>query len=85
MLVLAGRPAFARPCEVVNREYIPYELATYFSSSVLYGSSNFDSFVMGTKWLYSRCFVGVCASGTCLILLAAFFVVSVKLFLHSFS
>ena len=59
--VLAGQPAFARPCEGVHR-------STSLMSSSLHLQQcpaclillTWLVFVMGVKWLYSCCFVGCC-------------------------
>ena len=61
MLVLGGRPAFARPCERVNRRM------SLMSSSLLFQLClaclvrlTWIVFVMDGKWSYSCCFVGCC-------------------------
>ena len=59
--LLAGRPAFARPCEGVHRSISP------MSSFLLLQQCpaclvrlTLIAFVMGGRWLYSCCFVGFC-------------------------
>ena len=61
MQVLAGRPAFARPCEEVHRS------TSLMSSSLLFKQCpaclvclTWIVFMMGGKWPYSCCFVGCC-------------------------
>ena len=61
MLVLAGHPAFARPCEGVHRSM------SLMSSSLLFPQCPaylvrliWIAFVMGGKWPYSTGFVGCC-------------------------
>ena len=61
MQVLAGRPAFARLCEVVHRSM------SLMSSSLLLQQCpaclvrlTWIVFVMGVRWPYSCCFVGCC-------------------------
>ena len=72
MYVLAGRPAFARPYVGV------YRSTSLMSSSLLLRQCpmclvrlTWIVFLMGGRWPYSWCFVGV-AARTCLILLATF-------------
>ena len=82
MWVLAGCPAFDRPCEGVHRSM------SIMSSSLLLQQCpaclvrlTWIVFVMGGKWPYS-CFLWGAAARTCSIFLAVSFVVAVKLFLH---
>ena len=72
MYVQAGRPAFARPYVEVRRS------TSLMSSSLLLQQCptclvclTWILFVMGGRWPYSWCFVGI-APRTCSILLAAF-------------
>ena len=61
ILVLAGRPVFARPCEGVHRS-MSLKISSLFLSqcpACLVRLSWIVS-LMGGRWLYSYCFVGCC-------------------------
>ena len=72
MLVLAGHPTFARPCEVVPRS-APLGSSSLFLQLCIACQVRLALivFVMSSKWPYSCCFVGA-ASMSCSVLLAAF-------------
>ena len=61
MLVLAGRPAFARPCEGVNRSTSLMSLTLLLQQCpACLVRLTWIVFVMGGKWPYNCCFVRCC-------------------------
>ena len=57
--VLAGRPAFAHPCEGVHRSMSPMSLSLLLQLCLrCLVRLTWIVFVMGGKWPYSYCFVG---------------------------
>ena len=84
--VQAGRPTFASPCEGAHRN------TSLMKSSLLLQQCNWYlvrltciAFVIGSRWLYSCCFMGCCRKDFSNAASCIFCVIAINLFLHMFS